>query len=78
MSFTFYELYIPYSILPHKKFGYVDALSRLPKGFDDVFDKSQISEEHQVNGVYAESSESLPISLAKSQTLHQKTKTWSW
>ena len=34
------------------------------KKFDDVFDKSQIPEEHQFNKVYAESFESLPISLA--------------
>ena len=49
---------------PTKQFGYVDALSRLPRGFDDIFDKSQIPEEHQVNEVYAESFETLPISMA--------------
>ena len=42
----------------------MDALSRLPKGFDDVFEKSQIPEEHQVNEVYVESFKSLPSSLA--------------
>ena len=47
-----------------KQFGYVDAFSRLPRGFDDIFDKPQIPEEHQVNELYAESFQSLPISLA--------------
>ena len=47
-----------------KQFGYVDALSRLPKEFDNVFDKSRIPEEHQVNKAYAESFKSLPTSLA--------------